>query len=38
VRYLYAYEGGSLFQPTYLGQRADLEAGDCVKSQLKYKP
>jgi bifunctional non-homologous end joining protein LigD len=37
VRYLYAYEGGSLFQPTYLGLRGDIDAADCTLSQLKYK-
>lgn len=37
VRYLYAYKGGSLFQPVYLGKRDDINADDCVISQLKYK-
>lgn len=38
VRYLYAYKGGSLFQPTYKGDRSsELEASECVLSQLKYK-
>ncbi len=37
VRYLYAYPGGSLYQPTYIGVREDLRAEDCVSSQLKYK-
>jgi hypothetical protein len=27
VRYLYAYEGGSLYQPVYLGIRDDIDAG-----------
>lgn len=35
VRYLYAYEGGSLYQPVYLGKRDDVDV-DTV-SQLKYK-
>jgi len=36
VRYLYAYEGGSLYQPTYLGVRDDK--GTCDKiDTLKYK-
>lgn len=35
VRYLYAYKGGSLYQPTYLGERDDVEADDI--SALKYK-
>lgn len=38
VRYLYAYKNGSLYQTAYLGERDDLEAGDCVLSQLKFKP
>lgn len=38
VRYLYAYEGGSLFQPTYCGQRDDVTEAACVVSQLKFKP
>lgn len=37
VRYLYAYKGGSLYQPTYLGIRKDLEEKDAVISQLEYK-
>ncbi|MCP3685363.1 MAG: WGR domain-containing protein [bacterium] len=37
VRYLYAYRGGSLFQPTYLGVRSDINFEDCDVSQLKYK-
>jgi len=37
VRYLYAYRGGSLFQPTYLGLRDDIEVDACLLSQLKYK-
>ncbi|GAK56202.1 ATP-dependent DNA ligase [Candidatus Vecturithrix granuli] len=37
VRYLYAYPGGSLYQPTYLGPRDDLHVQDCVIAQLKYK-
>ena len=38
VEYLYAYPGGSLYQPVYRGQRNDLELNDCTFSQLKYKP
>lgn len=38
VRYLYAYPGGSLYQAAYLGERDDLDTGDCVLAQLKYKP
>lgn len=37
VRYLYAYKGGSLYQPVYLGERSDQDAEDCTLSQLKYK-
>lgn len=37
VRYLYAYKGGSVYQPVYLGLRTDLEPKDCSVSQLKYK-
>jgi bifunctional non-homologous end joining protein LigD len=37
VRYLYAYKGGSLYQPTYIGVRDDMRIEDCSSSQLKYK-
>lgn len=37
VRYLYAYEGGSLYQPTFLGVRTDIDKSDCGIGQLKYK-
>ena len=37
VRYLYAYKGGSLYQPSYLGIRDDIDDNECVISQLKYK-
>ncbi|EMJ96360.1 WGR domain-containing protein [Leptospira alstonii] len=37
VRYLYAYRGGSLYQPTYLGIRTDADESDCDLKQLKYK-
>ncbi|AXR60571.1 WGR domain-containing protein [Leptospira mayottensis] len=37
VRYLYAYRGGSLYQPTYLGVRSDADENDCDLNQLKYK-
>lgn len=36
-RYLYAFPGGSIFQPVYLGEREDIRAEECVISQLKYK-
>jgi bifunctional non-homologous end joining protein LigD len=38
VEYLYAYLGGSLFQPIYRGKRTDLDVSACKISQLKYKP
>lgn len=37
VRYLYAYRGGSLYQPIMLSIRDDLSAPDCTLSQLRYK-
>lgn len=36
VRYLYAYRGGSLYQPVYLGERDDADV-DSLEA-LKYKP
>lgn len=38
VRYLYAYPGGSLFQPVFLGVRDDIGPEACRISQLKYRP
>lgn len=38
VEYLYAYQGGSLYQPVYRGKRIDLDICACTTSQLKYKP
>lgn len=40
VQYLYAYPGaaGCIYQPVYLGVRADQDRADCKLSQLKYKP
>lgn len=37
VRYLYAYLGGSVYQPVYLGERTDINPEECLISQLKYK-
>jgi len=37
VRYLYAYKGGSLYQPTYLEERLDQDETDINLSQLVYK-
>ena len=39
VQYLYAFpESGSLYQPVYLGVRDDIEATECTRDQLKWKP
>ena len=38
VEYLYAYQGGSLFQPVYRGKRTDLNTNACILGQLKFKP
>ena len=38
IRYLYVQgKGGHLYQPVYLGVRDDIDEGECVISQLKYK-
>lgn len=37
VKYLYAYEGGSLFQPVYKGPRTDLDDTAANAGQLKFK-
>jgi bifunctional non-homologous end joining protein LigD len=37
VRYLYAYPGGSLFQPVYAGTRDDIGAEVCTVAQLRFK-
>ena len=37
VEYLYAYEGGSLFQPVCKGKRTDLDEAACTIAQLKFK-
>jgi bifunctional non-homologous end joining protein LigD len=37
IKYLYAYKGGSLYQPIYLGKRSDIDLEECVVDQLKYK-
>lgn len=37
TRYLYAYPGGSLFQPVFLSRRDDLAAAECKLSQLKFR-
>jgi bifunctional non-homologous end joining protein LigD len=38
VRYLYAYSGGGLCQPVYLGIREDIEARNCTTEQLRFRP
>lgn len=35
-KYLYAYRGGSIYQPVYRGPRPDLEPADCTLAQLKF--
>jgi bifunctional non-homologous end joining protein LigD len=37
VRYLYAFKGGSLCQPQYLGTRDDILPKECSEAQLKFK-
>jgi bifunctional non-homologous end joining protein LigD len=38
ARYLYAAkESGVLYQPVYLGSRDDVDPGECLVSQLKFK-
>lgn len=37
VKYLYAYEGGSLFQPTFRGPRTDVDENECRLDRLKFK-
>lgn len=37
VRYLYAFPEGSLFQPVYLGERADIDPGECLAAQRIFK-
>ncbi len=38
VRYLYAYRDSlALYQPVYLGPRDDVDPGECLLSQLKFK-
>jgi len=38
VRYLYAFRGGSIFQPVFIGKRDDVKPVECSVDQLKYKP
>lgn len=37
VRYLYAYKGGAIFQPVYLGKRPDSDLTDATIAQIVYK-
>lgn len=37
VRYLHAYKGGSIYEPSYLGVRDDVDRSECKLSQLKWK-
>jgi bifunctional non-homologous end joining protein LigD len=38
TRYLYAHkQSGSIYQPVYLGPRADIPASECTTDQIKYK-
>jgi bifunctional non-homologous end joining protein LigD len=37
IRYLYAFRGGSVYQPVYIGERDDIDASACVADQLKFK-
>ena len=38
VRYLYAYRDSlALYQPVYLGPREDVDPGECLAAQLKFK-
>lgn len=36
-RYLYAYKGGAIYQPTYLGVRKDMDSEDATLDQIVYK-
>ncbi|BBN50736.1 DNA ligase [Mycobacterium avium] len=37
IRYLYAADGGALYQPVLLGVRDDVAPAECVVAQLKLK-
>ena len=37
VRYLYAYRGGAVYQPTYIWKREDSDLTDATTSQIIYK-
>jgi bifunctional non-homologous end joining protein LigD len=38
IKYLYAYKGGCLYQPSFKEPRDDVSIEECTTSQLKYKP
>ena len=38
ARYLYAFKGGSLYQPVFIGVHDDLDVNACTLTQLKFKP
>lgn len=37
VQYLYAFKGGSLYQPVLIGPRTDIHRDECTLEQLKFK-
>jgi bifunctional non-homologous end joining protein LigD len=37
IKYLYAYKGGSLYQPSFKELRTDVDASECLINQVKYK-
>jgi bifunctional non-homologous end joining protein LigD len=37
VEYLYAFKGGSLFQPQYKGVRNDIDEDACIASKMRFK-
>lgn len=36
IRYMYAFEGGGLHQPVYLGERTDILPGECLATQRVF--
>jgi bifunctional non-homologous end joining protein LigD len=37
IKYLYAYKGGALYQPSFKEPRDDVDESECLMSQVKYK-
>lgn len=37
VKYLYAYEGGAIYQPTLKGLRTDVDQSECRVDKLKFR-